>query len=315
MKADSSFLHYMVINSIAALLMGSFLSMIDVFLLSRIKENHSFGYYFFQKSACYMASIILVLAIIILIAKNIFNVSFENTSVLFLPRFSISYILFSLLISILIGFLSQVNDKFGPGILLPMFLGRYHQPREEEKMFMFLDLTGSTTHAERLGHVSYSYLIQDFLFDMNLAAMECHGEIYQYVGDEAIITWDLKKGLKNENCLRVIQSFNRIILEKKEKYIAKYGDFPTFKAGLHSGKVMVAEVGYLKKEIAYHGDTINTAARIRGLCNEFGKEFLVSETIAGLFRESNQFTFTSMGKIPLKGKKKEVGIFSVETIE
>ena len=250
LKSESSFVNYIMINSIAAILLASLLSMVDIFMLSRVKENHSFGYYIVRKTISYVISIFVVLVIVISIMNHALHISLTEVSGTFLPRIYIGYIMFSLVISILIGFLSQINDKFGPGILLPMFLGKYHHPREEEKMFMFLDLTGSTTHAERLGHVKYSHLIQDFLFDMNLAAMACEGEIYQYVGDEAIITWDLKKGIQNENCLQVIHEFNRIILEKKEKYMAKYDDFPKFKAGLHSGKIMVAEVGYLKKEIA-----------------------------------------------------------------
>jgi adenylate cyclase len=57
---------------------------------------------------------------------------------------------------ILINFLSQVNKKFGPGNLLNMFLGRYHHPQIEDRIFLFIDLNDSTTIAEKLGHIKYS---------------------------------------------------------------------------------------------------------------------------------------------------------------
>ena len=42
----------------------------------------------------------------------------------------------------------------------------------------------------------------------------------------------------------------------------KYRMVPEFKAGVNSGHVTVAEVGELKKEPAYQGDVLITAARI-----------------------------------------------------
>jgi adenylate cyclase len=95
-----------------------------------------------------------------------------------------------MLVSVLIGFIGQINDKFGPGILLPMFLGKYHPPIEEDMVLMFIDLTGSTKYAEGLAHIKYSYFIQDFLFDLNIATKQCSGSIYQYVGDGSVLSWD-----------------------------------------------------------------------------------------------------------------------------
>jgi len=240
------------------------------------------------------------------------DITFEESSGYFLTRGLTSYLLFSIIVSILIGFISQVNDKFGPGILLPMFLGKYHKPREEYKIFMFVDLTGSTTYAEKYGHVKYSHFIQDFLFDLNLAANQCSGQIYQYVGDEAIVTWDLDKGIEELNCINIFFVFKDILERKKDYYLKNYGDIPDFKAGSNSGNVMVAEVGYLKKEIAFHGDPINTAARIRGLCNKYGKEFLISGYLYDQLPETSNFRITSIEEAELRGKKSHVQVYAVE---
>jgi adenylate cyclase len=48
---------------------------------------------------------------------------------------------------------------------------------------------------------------------------------------------------------------------------------------VHLGDVTVSEVGVIKREIAYHSDVLNTAARIQGKCNEFEAGLLVSEEL------------------------------------
>ena len=93
----------------------------------------------------------------------------------------------------------------------------------------------------------------------------------------------------------------------------KYGQKPFFKAGINVGKVMVAEVGQTKKEIAYHGDTINTAARIQGKCNEYNSELLVSRAVVEALGDHGEYETKLVGDIPLKGKSKHVAIYKVKT--
>lgn len=79
---------------------------------------------------------------------------------------------------------------------------------------------------------------------------------------------------------------------------------------MHSGVVTVTEVGKYKKEIAYHGDTINTAARIQGQCNNLDAYFLVSEDLKSKLPNKGYF-YSKKGKVPLKGIKEAITIFSV----
>ena len=63
-------------------------------------------------------------------------------------------------------FLLQVNDKFGPGILLKFLAGNYHQPKKEERIFMFMDMRSSTTIAEKIGNEKYFNLLNDVFADI-----------------------------------------------------------------------------------------------------------------------------------------------------
>ncbi|PIF01435.1 MAG: adenylate/guanylate cyclase domain-containing protein [Maribacter sp.] len=203
----------------------------------------------------------------------------------------------------------QVNLMLGENNLSKLLMGKFYKPREEERIFMFLDLKSSTTYAENLGHVAYSRMLQDCFNDLGVV-IENEAEIYQYVGDEVVLSWCLKKGLRHQNCLNAFFAFKNRLHKKKDYYHTNYNCLPFFKAGLHSGKIMVTEVGKYKKEIAYHGDTINTTSRIQDKCNELNQDLLVSQQLKNQLAMTG-FNFENMGKIPLKGKEKEVIVYGV----
>ena len=144
---------------------------------------------------------------------------------------------------------------------------------------MFLDLKSSTTIAEKLGHIEYFKMLKEYYADLSAPIVHYGGEIYQYVGDEIIITWKPKKGFANNNCLRCFFAMEDSIKRQAKKYQLKFGVIPTFKAGLHLGKATIGEIGVIKKEITFSGDVLNTTARIQALCNTHKVNLLMSEKI------------------------------------
>jgi adenylate cyclase len=148
-------------------------------------------------------------------------------------------------------------------------MGKYHHPVEEERIFMFLDMKSSTTIAESLGHVKYFQMLKEYFFDLSVAVIDYAGIIYQYAGDEMIISWKLKDGLKNNNSIACFFAMKRAMEIQTVKYKRQFGVVPEFKAGLHCGMVTAGEIGSLKKEIIFTGDVLNTSARIQGLCNYY----------------------------------------------
>jgi adenylate cyclase len=216
------------------------------------------------------------------------------------------------IVGTLIEIFHEIDRKLGKGILVKFLLGRYYKPKEEKRIFLFMDLKSSTFYAEKLGHFKYSRLIQDCFKDISDAVRVNQAEIYQYVGDEVVLTWKIEEGVKNLRCLQVFYDFLDILEKKKEYYQKTYGMIPIFKAGVHSGKVMVAEVGELKSEIAYHGDAINTASRIQGLCNSYESRLLISGDLLIELNKKNEKldVYTSLGSVVLTGKKMPTELYS-----
>lgn len=227
------------------------------------------------------------------------------------------YLLYLLLtyyffMTLVISFINQVNKKYGPGVLVPLLLGRYRQPKEEERIFMFMDLRSSTSTAEKLGHFGYSSFIRDCFEDINEVLYPFRAQVYQYVGDEIVVMWPTSEGLKYSLCIRFYFAVVKQFRDRSAHYLSRYGFLPVFKAGMHMGKVTAVEIGEIKKDIAYHGDTLNTAARIQSLCNEYQRDFLISEyLIENLAIDKGMFQLEHLGQIHLKGKSEKVGLVSV----
>lgn len=219
--------------------------------------------------------------------------------------------LYFFVVSTLLSFLVQLGQKIGPQVLGKMLLGRYRKPREEERIFMFLDLKSSTSIAEKLGHVLYSQLLQACFADISQVVINNRAEIYQYVGDEIVLSWKLREGLRDENCIRFFFSYQEVLNSRESYYKEKFGLFPEFKAGIHIGTATVAEVGLVKREIAYHGDVLNTASRIQGACNRFEQKLLVSRQLIERMGKSIPYHIEEMGSIDLRGKQHSVKICSV----
>ncbi len=203
------------------------------------------------------------------------------------------------------------NIMLGQGVLFKYLSGRYLRPRNEERIFMFLDLKSSTAIAEKLGHEKYSNFLKDFFNKLDEVILETEGYLFQYVGDEIVMIWNYKKGFKNNNILRFYTMVKKVIENSKEEFLEKYGIVPEYKAGIHGGLVSITEVGSIRKSIAYHGDPINTASRVCAKCKELDKELLISQDIYDNIISQNGFNFEYLGNFILKGKKNKLGLYSI----
>lgn len=205
----------------------------------------------------------------------------------------------------------QFNTKFGEGNIWNLVRGRYQTPKEEQRIFMFVDLTGSTSIAEKLGDEKYHALLRDFFADITNPILDNQGEIYQYVGDEVVINWKLEDGIPHNRCIRCFFDMKKEILSKSSNYLRKYDLVPGFKAGIHCGKVVAGEVGIIKRDITFSGDVLNTTSRIQGKCREFNTEIIASEDLLSTLQLQGSFTTRYLGAIQLRGKENETRLSTI----
>ncbi len=200
----------------------------------------------------------------------------------------------------------QFNTKFGEGNMWNLIRGKYQTPREEERIFMFVDINSSTTIAEKLGDKKYHHLLKDFFADITNPILDNKGEIYQYVGDEVIISWTYSNGTEDNRCINCFFDMKREIDKHQNRYNEEYDLLPGFKAGIHCGSVIAGEVGIIKRDITFSGDVLNTTSRIQGKCKEFNAEIIVSDDLLKILPLEGKYTTQFLGSIKLRGKEKDV---------
>jgi adenylate cyclase len=218
---------------------------------------------------------------------------------------------FGLVLGFIFNFLGIVNTLIGRKILGKLFIGKYRQPSEVEHAFMFLDIRSSTAIAEKTGPRRFMSLVNDFFHDIALPVAATKGEIYKYIGDGVIITWEMRDALMDANCLRCFAGIREIIQARKDHYLEKYGLVPEFGAGLHGGTVTTGELGYTRREIAFMGDVLNTTARIEEACKKHKAGLLVSEYLMEKLEVPKEMQVRSVGIEVLRGKTEEIKLSEV----
>jgi adenylate cyclase len=230
----------------------------------------------------------------------------SDSIVLFdLPRTIKNTLVWSVVVGLTQLFL-QMNSKFGHGVFWNIIRGKYNTPKDENRIFMSLDINSSTALAEKLGDEKYHELLKEFFADITNPVLDNKGEIYQYVGDEVIVAWKYEDGIADNQCVKCFFDMKNSLERKKEKYLNRYGLVPSFKAGIHWGKVIVGEIGIIKRDITYSGDVMNTTSRIRNKCKEFDVEVIASADLLATLSLNESYITKPLGAIKLRGKEKEV---------
>ncbi|MDQ3279523.1 MAG: adenylate/guanylate cyclase domain-containing protein, partial [Bacteroidota bacterium] len=247
-----------------------------------------------------------------------YNGTFSAFSNIYIEKiiFTSSFLVFMIDLGTL-SFLSimilEISDKYGPGGLRNLLRGRYNKPRQENRIFLFLDINDSTAIAERLGHERYFNMLKDFFADITDPILENRGSIYQYVGDEVSISW-INTTQNKFRCLHFVKQAVDAIESRKEDYLQAYGVVPRFKTGIHAGDVTAGYIGIIKKELVFSGDTLNTTARIRSKCHELGHAFVMTHEFLGGLNSTNGFVIREIGETDLRGREEKEQLFSLDFV-
>lgn len=306
------------ITFLSTSLLGLAFGTLESLYLQRLFSSMSLTRKIIFKTLLYLVVIVLMLIII----TSIYSAVLLNTH-LFDPRslrdvwrFATSpafwsvegYMMAIIIVSL---FYTEVSQNLGQSVLVNFLTGRYHTPREEERIFMFLDMKSSTTIAEKIGHLKYFDMLKAYFADLSDSILRHNGEIYQYVGDEIVISWRMQRGLKDAHCLQCFYDMQQAIAQQKDRYLERFGVVPTFKAGLHYGKVTTGEIGVIKKDIIFTGDVLNATARIQSLCNTYHVDILISGALLNRLDLSTQFAIRPLGESELRGRDEKIALFTL----
>jgi adenylate cyclase len=183
---------------------------------------------------------------------------------------------YSLVVTAILVFMIRVRDLIGSTIFLNLLFGRYHRPMEEERVFLFVDVAGSTAFAENHGDLAAQKWLSAVFSAIAEPVRRHGGAVEDYVGDLAIISWPMAKGVADGRCVSCLFDIAAELARGPELWREHHGQVPQVRAALHGGSVVTAEIGVDRHKIAYFGDVVNTTARLEGLSRAVGERYLIS---------------------------------------
>ena len=208
---------------------------------------------------------------------------------------------------ILIG---QLRRLIGERTLRNIVSGRYHRPRIEERFFLFVDIVGSTPLAERLGPEAIHRFLNRVFGIMSGPIDDHGGEVYQYVGDEAVITWTVPEGRAAARPLACCFAIERALADEAACFTRDFGIVPRLRAALHAGEVITGEFGGTRRAIVFHGDVMNTTSRIENATRDLGRSFLVSEDAVLRLDGADAYDLVDLGPQWLRGRQAALRLYA-----
>jgi adenylate cyclase len=145
--------------------------------------------------------------------------------------------------------------------------------------------------------------------------MRYDASVYQYVGDEVVLTWPWGgAGRRERESVHAFFAFRSLLDANRSAYESRFGAMPEFRGGIDLGPVTVIEVGDVKREIVYHGDVLNTAARLLELCKRRGDGLVVSRTVGEAVEDDRALQATWREPVSLRGKREPVDACGLQAV-
>ena len=211
-------------------------------------------------------------------------------------------ILLAFVVFLVISEFLQMRRVIGGRTLTNLMLGRYHRPVREERVFMLVDLKGSTALAERCGDEHAHAVIASVFFDIDQPILEHGGEVHSYVGDGLIASWPLAEGVRDARCLKCLEAIEGTLSARAGHYRRAFGVAPEVRIVLHAGPVVAGECGDAKLSIVYLGDTLNAAARMEEAAKTLRHDRLISDALLARLDLPPSLRADPLGPIALRGR-------------
>ncbi len=209
-------------------------------------------------------------------------------------------------------FVMQMRSLIGGRTLANVMLGRYRRPFREDRIFVVLDLVGSTSLAHQIGDERFHEFLAAFFYELDAAVTDWGGEICSYVGDAMIVSWPMRDAGRNARAVEAVAAAHRRIEEQGDWFQSNFGQEPAFRAALHGGAVVTGECGDSRRQITYLGDVLNMTARLEALAKQLGIATIISDTLLAAVDLPAGATARGLGTHSVKGAPQPIGVAALQ---
>jgi adenylate cyclase len=219
---------------------------------------------------------------------------------------------FSLAVTFVFVVVVQAAGLVGRRTFLDLVRGRYRRPRLERRFLLFVDLVGSTAIAERLGPLEAHRMLARVFAAAAEPIADRRGEIYQYVGDEMVVTWTETDGAREARPVYCFFEMQEALAQRAAEFRRRFGAVPELRGALHVGEVVAGEIGEQRRAIVFHGDPVNAASRLEQATRELGCRFLVSADALQALGPTPGLRRRDLGSLALRGRQQPIRAWAVE---
>jgi len=298
------------ISVVDALLTASWIAGIEIFLLPRASmrwlDALPFAAVFILKTLVYGA-----IAGAVLVAGQP-GERLLGVVTVYSPRTALIAVCLTLVAVAVLVMMFQAAGLVGYRTFMALLLGKYRRPYAERRFFLFVDVVGSTAIAERLGALEAHRFLAAVFSAVAEPIELCRGEIYQYVGDEIVVTWVEADGVADARALRCFFAMRAALAADANRFVQRFGVQPELRAALHLGEVIAGEVGQVRRAIVFHGDVMNTTGRLEQATREVGCWFIASAQAPASLRPPPANRTHDAGAPALRGRVEPIHAFCVE---
>lgn len=219
---------------------------------------------------------------------------------------------FAAVIFVALVYMLQVRRIVGPGVMSRLLAGRYAKPVREERLYLLLDLKGSTALAERLGDEAAHAFISRIFFDLDRPIVAHGGRVEGYVGDELIACWRPEEGIRDGAVLRAYVAIREVLRRNELAYLRTFGARAGIRVSLHLGPVVTGECGDSRLVILSIGDTLNTAARLLDVARAEQVDAVISAPLLARLAVPPDLAALPLGRRALRGREEGVELFALQ---
>jgi adenylate cyclase len=180
-----------------------------------------------------------------------------------------------------------------------------------ELTLMFTDLANFTAMSEHLSAPATVEVLTEYFNTMTDIIHRHGGTVDKFIGDAVMAFWGapVPDAQHAEHAVRAAIDMQAAMHALTQRLLARGLPRIAMRIGLHSGKVVVGNVGSHRRfSYTAIGDAVNLAARLEGANKAFGSGILLSEaTAAGLPAE---LSLRHLDTVVVKGKSQSIKVFS-----
>jgi adenylate cyclase len=161
--------------------------------------------------------------------------------------------------------------------------GAWPLPGEERPIaVMMVDMRDSTRLAETRLPFDAVFVVDCFVTTVGDAVQAAGGRVGHFLGDGVMATFGLDCDPRDacRRALTAVVAIGRAVEALNQVLTAETGEGVRFGVGVHYGSAVVGEIGHGDARVfTTLGDVANVAARLEGLCKDFGCEAVVSNDV------------------------------------